>query len=89
MNILFTTQHGNFLSVIMHVYHSLKNLDFALDPPYMYMYKVTKKYKCRHADTHSRFKLSTLYSLFRDKADYGVSTELDKLHIHVEGLFHC
>ena len=36
MNILFTTQHGNFLSVIMHVYHSLKNLDIALDHPYRY-----------------------------------------------------
>ena len=36
-----------------------------------------------------RFQLSTLYSLFRDIAAYGVSTELDKLHIHVEGLLDC
>ena len=49
MNILFTTQHGNFLSVIMHVYHSLKNLDIALDHPLVcsLLDELTKKLKAK------------------------------------------
>ena len=53
MNILFTTQHGNFLSVIMHVYHSLKNLDIALDHPYEQAQHGTEQVTREHRDASS------------------------------------
>ena len=66
---LFTTQHGNFLSVIMHVYRSLKNLDFALDHPYFANFAVSTISLClkdpslsiRHGESNRIFSRTNGY----------------------------